>query len=167
MALKALSLVPSALHLAEALRREAEANPPPVLSALPPRPRGAFGRLLALLDRLPRPAATLAAIALIGTGALAPDWFAARMEALSRAPEALWWIAGALLSLHCGARLQARAQAHERDLATIAAGAAEPPPEAETPAIAAPGPEPEVALATLSAGPNPALDAWRALRDAN
>ena len=38
------------------------------------------------------------------------------MEALSRMPEGLWWLIGAVVSLYFGGRYQARAQEFEREV---------------------------------------------------
>lgn len=146
---------PVLLDLAEALRRRAEeAGPPPPVTGLAPRPRTAFDRLVDALNRLPRPIATLGTLALLGTALAAPDWFADRMEALSRMPEGLWWLIGAVLSLHFGARAQARSHEFRREMA-----ASEPLAPA-TPA--SPGADAALILATLAPGPNPALAEWKA-----
>ncbi|EPX86298.1 hypothetical protein ruthe_01112 [Rubellimicrobium thermophilum DSM 16684] len=156
-----------ALAMAEELRRHAEATGlPPAVEALPPRPRRAYDRLIDALNRLPRPLAAIGMLALLAAAAVAPDWFAARMETLAQMPEGLWWLIGAVLSLHFGARFQAHAQAHERDLmaAAVAAAAATaipPRPEADSPGAAAPGPDAAVALSTLDPAPNAALEDWR------
>ena len=102
------------------------------------------------MNRLPRPLMVLGSLALLISALLAPDWFAARMEALSDMPEALWWIIGAVLSLHFGARYQDRDQDFRREMAAH-------PAEPE----ATPG---AMALETLPSAPNPALAAWRATR---
>jgi hypothetical protein len=153
-----------ALALAEEMHRRAgAAGAPPVVEALPPRPRTAYDRTIDALNRLPRPVTVIGTLALLAAAAVAPDWFAARMEALARMPEGLWWLIGAVLSLHFGARIQAHAQAHERELvAAVAVSPAPPPPEADSPGAAAPGPDAEVALATIDPAPNAALDDWRA-----
>jgi hypothetical protein len=158
-----------ALDMAERLARQArEAGAPPSVGRLAPRPRAAYDRLLDALNRLPRPLMAVGTLALIGAAVVAPAWFADRMEALSRMPEGLWWIVGAVVSLHFGSRYQAYAQAHERDLVeTVSVRAPEPsepfvPPTASTPAAAAPGPDAAVVLGTLGTGPNAALDEWRA-----
>ena len=152
------------LAMAEELRRRAEAaGAPPAVGALPPRARTAYDRLIDALNRLPRPVTVIGTLALLGAAAVAPDWFAARMEALARMPEGLWWLVGAVLSLHFGARFQAHAQEHERSLlATVAPPAVEPPAEPATPGAASPGPDADLALATLAPGPSAALDDWLA-----
>ncbi|TNC73345.1 3TM-type holin [Rubellimicrobium roseum] len=153
---------PRSLEIAEGLRRHAEAQglPPPVLR-LDARPRAAFDRLVDALNRLPRPLATLGTLALFAAALIAPDWFAARMEALARMPEALWWLVGAVLSLHFGARVQAHAQEFQREILSVAAPVPDPAPSAGTPAVAAPGPDATLTLDTLVPGPNAALADWR------
>jgi hypothetical protein len=144
-----------ALDLADAVLQRARAEgPPPGLSALPPRSRSAYDRMVDAMNRLPRPLMVLGSLALLGSALIAPDWFATRMDTLSRMPEALWWIIGAVVSLHFGGRYQERAQDFRRETATGA-------PVPLDPAPATPGPDAETALAVLSPGPNPALAAWR------
>ena len=73
-----------ALDLADLLRARADAaGPPPALSALPPRPRATYDRLLDAVNRLLRPLMVLGSLALLASALIAPDWFTARMEALS------------------------------------------------------------------------------------
>ena len=129
-----------ALDLADALRTRATSSPPPVITGLSPRRRAAYDRLLDAVNRLPRPLTVLGSLTLLASALIAPDWFAARMEALSDMPEALWWIIGAVLSLHFGGRYQHEAHEFQREIAATVPQTAEP---------------------VLATGPNPALDAWR------
>ena len=154
------ALAHRALDLAELLRLRAEATgPAPAVAALPPRSRAAYDRLIDGLNRLPRPLVTLGSLGLLASALVAPDWFAARMEALSDMPEALWWIIGAVLSLHWGARTQHHAQAFRRE---AAAHVLAPEPIPARPA--SPGTDAALTLDTLGPPPNPALDDWRAAR---
>ena len=149
-----LMLPPSAfdhvLDLADQLLARSATLPPPGVDGLSPRRRAAYDRLLDAVNRLPRPLMVLGSLALLGSALLAPDWFAARMDALSDMPEALWWIIGAVLSLHFGARYQDRSQEFRREMATQ-------PPDPELTPLAVP-------VDALSSAPNPALAAWRATR---
>ena len=145
-----------AIDLAEALRARAQAVPPPAIVGLSPRRRAAYDRLLDAVNRLPRPMMVMGSLALVASALVAPEWFAARMGALSDMPEALWWIIGAVLSLHFGARYQDHAQAFQRELVTTTA-----PAPAVTLATASPGQDADLVLRTLEPGPNPALEAWR------
>ena len=147
-------IVEQALDLADELRTRAEASPPPVVAGLAPRRRAAYDRLLDAVNRLPRPLMVLGSLALLGSALVAPDWFRARMDALADIPEALWWIIGAVLSLHFGARYQDRSQDFRREMATAVA----PAPAFAT---ASPGTDADLVLRTLDSGSNPALDAWR------
>ena len=133
---------------------------------LAPRSRAAHDRLIDALNRLPRPVAVLGSLTLITAGLVAPEWFAARMETLALMPEGLWWLIGAVLSLHFGARIQSKAQAFEREIVEAVATAAPSAPTAQAPAAASPGPDAAVTLGTLETGPNPALDDWRTERAA-
>ena len=141
-----------ALDLADELRARAGSAPPPVIAGLSPRRRAAYDRLVDAVNRLPRPLMVLGSLALLASALVAPDWFAARMDALSDMPEALWWIIGAVLSLHFGARYQAHSQEFRREMATAAP---------VTLATASPGTDAGLVLDTLDPGPNPALEAWR------
>ena len=149
-----------AIDLADALRSRAQASPPPVVLGLSPRRRAAYDRLLDAVNRLPRPLMVLGSLALVASALVAPDWFAARMEALSDMPEALWWIIGAVLSLHYGARYQDHAQSFQREMAVAATAPAMPVNLSD----ASPGTDADLVLRTLQAGPNLALDVWRATR---
>jgi hypothetical protein len=151
-----------ALDLAETMRQRAQdAGPPPGIEALTPRSRAAYDRLIDALNRLPRPLMVLGSLALIAAALVAPDWFEGRMEALSRMPEGLWWLLGAVLSLHFGARFQAHAQDFQREMVTSIASAAEPALPVSQ-ATASPGHDAGLVLDTLSTGPNLALEDWRA-----
>ncbi len=150
------------LDLADAMQRRAqEAGPPPGVETLKPRSRAAYARLIDALNRLPRPMMVLGSLALIGAALVAPEWFEQRMEALARMPEGLWWLLGAVLSLHFGSRFQAHAQDFQREMvATIATTAGESSPAATGP-IASPGQDAELITSTLAVGPNSALEDWR------
>jgi hypothetical protein len=113
-------LTEQALDLADQLRAQAQSAPPPVVGDLSPRRRAAYDRLLDAVNRLPRPLMVLGSLSLIASALVAPDWFQARMDALSDMPEALWWIIGAVLSLHFGARYQDRSQDFRREMAGTA-----------------------------------------------
>ena len=63
-----------------------------------------FDALIDALNRLPRPLAAFGAIGLILYALAAPESFVRRMEAFSSMPEPLWWLLGAIFSLHFGAR---------------------------------------------------------------
>lgn len=145
-----------AAAVALALRARIAADDGPGLG-LTARQRGAWDRLVDALNRLPRPLMALGTFALIGAALLAPDWFAARMEALAAMPEALWWLIGAVVSLFFGARFQAQEQAFARDLL-----AAVPPAAAL--AEAATGTDAALTLRAEQPGDNAALAAWAAAR---
>lgn len=156
------SVAERALEIAEAVRAEAQAaGLPPVVTGLSARRRAAYDRLVDAANRLPRPLMVIGSLALLGSAILAPGWFESRMQALSDMPEALWWIIGAVLSLHFGARYQDRSQEFQREVAaTVAQGAAPAPvlPAAQ----ASPGSDAALVMGTLAAGPNSAVEEWRA-----
>lgn len=151
-----------ALALAEEVKRQADAaGVPSAVTGLAPRPRAAYDRLLDAVNRLPRPIMVLGSLALVLSALLAPEWFAARMEALGEMPEALWWIIGAVVSLHFGARYQDRSHELQREVAQAVAA---PTAVALQAAEASPGADAALVAETLEPGPNPALTAWRAAR---
>ena len=154
-----------ALQLAEEVKRQADAaGAPAAVTGLGTRPRAAYDRLVDALNRLPRPIMVLGSLALVLSALLAPDWFQSRMEALSRMPEALWWIIGAVVSLHFGARYQDRSHDLQREVVAQAVVAPVLPaaPVALPAAEASPGADAALVAGTLEPGPNPALTAWRA-----
>lgn len=151
-----------AIEIAEEVRARAEAaGPAPVILGLSPRRRAAYDRLVDATNRLPRPLMVMGTLALLGSALFAPTWFEGRMEALSDMPEALWWVIGAVLSLHFGARYQDRSQEFQREVAATVVRAAEPAP-ALPDAAASPGSDAGLVLSTLAAGDNPAIEEWRA-----
>ena len=105
----------------------------------------------------------LGSLALIGAALVAPEWFEGRMEALSRMPEGLWWLLGAVLSLHFGSRFQVHAQDFQREMVASIASVGEPTLGSGH-AAASPGQDAELVVATLSSGPNPALEDWKTLQ---
>lgn len=151
-----------ALRIAEEVKRQSDAaGLPPAVQGLAARPRAAYDRLLDAVNRLPRPIMVLGSLALVLSALLAPAWFSARMEALSNMPEALWWIIGAVVSLHFGARYQDRSHDLQREVAQAVLPAA---PVALPAAEASPGADAALVTETLEPGPNPALTAWRAAK---
>ena len=83
--------------------------------------RAAYDRLVDALNRLPRPLSALGTLAVISAALIDPVWFATRMDALAAMPEPMWWLLGAVVSLHFGGRMQVYAQAFRRDTAQPAA----------------------------------------------
>jgi hypothetical protein len=101
-----LAAVPQA---AEAVTRILERldSGSPVAATLAPvsaRPASRFDAIVDGLNRLPRPFAALGAVGLVVYAMAMPEGFARRMEALASMPEPLWWLIGAIFSLHFGAR---------------------------------------------------------------
>ncbi|MEO1001383.1 MAG: holin family protein, partial [Pseudomonadota bacterium] len=80
-----------------------------IAAALAPAPGGAratgrFGRTVDGLNRLPRPLFGFGVFALFIYAMADPAGFAARMVGLRAVPEPLWWLIGAVVSFHFGAR---------------------------------------------------------------
>jgi hypothetical protein len=130
---------------------------------LGPRGAGAWDRLVDGLNRLPRPLMALGTLAMIAAALVAPEWFAARMEALADMPEPMWWLLAAVVGLFFGGRFQAHEQQFAREMLELAArtaasagpGAAEPAPAtgATIPAGAAAPATPAAPAAPAGTGP--------------
>ena len=65
---------------------------------------GWFNRVLDGLNRLPRPAFALGAIALFDAAMFDPLWFGERMQGLVLVPDQLWWLLWVIVSFYFGAR---------------------------------------------------------------
>lgn len=63
-----------------------------------------YDRFVDGLNRLPRPLLALWTFGLFGYAMLDPEGFARRMEGMAQIPEPLWWLLGAVVSFHFGAR---------------------------------------------------------------
>ncbi|GGH18946.1 hypothetical protein GCM10010973_02060 [Cribrihabitans marinus] len=136
--------------------------------------RGGFDRFMDGLNRLPRPALALGTLGLFVAAMVDPIWFAERMQGIALVPEPLWWLLGVIVSFYFGARHQAKIQDLERDLA----GAMRRAPQvmenirqlrqlrADSPGIADPRPDGDLARQSLAVDANPALEDWRRLRRA-
>ena len=66
--------------------------------------KGRYDLLIDAANRLPRPALAFGAIAIFLFAMIDPAAFAQRMVALKAAPDELWWILGAVIATHFGAR---------------------------------------------------------------
>ena len=67
-------------------------------------PQGRYDRLIDAVNRLPRPVLVYGAVALFLLALIRPDLFDRGMASLDRMPEELWWLIGAILAGHFGAR---------------------------------------------------------------
>jgi hypothetical protein len=65
---------------------------------------GRYDRLVDALNRLPRPVLVYGTVALFLLALIRPDLFDRGMASLERMPEELWWLIGAVLAGHFGAR---------------------------------------------------------------
>lgn len=91
---------------------------------------GRYDRLIDAANRLPRPALAFGAIAIFVFAMIDPAGFAQRMAALKAAPAELWWLLGAVIATHFGAR-----EAHHLRHRTTGTGAPLPEnPSQEPPA---------------------------------
>ncbi len=69
-----------------------------------PSGSGRYDLLIDAANRLPRPALAFGAIAIFLFAMIDPAAFAQRMVALKAAPDELWWLLGAVIATHFGAR---------------------------------------------------------------
>lgn len=138
------------------------------------RERGVFDRIMDGVNRLPRPALALGTLGLFVAAMVDPVWFASRMQGIALVPEPLWWLLGVIVSFYFGARYQFKSQSLQREIAATIARAPQAVEniralralEADSPGAADAGPDATLALAVTGPGPNPALDDWRARRQA-
>jgi len=114
----------AAAQVADQMQAELARNAGALAPNLTTRQRAAYDRTVDALNRLPRPLMALGTLCMILAAMVDPVWFAARMEALAAMPEPMWWLIGAVVSLHFGGRMQVYAQAARRPAAT--------PPESPT-----------------------------------
>lgn len=148
-------------RIAQQLRTVAERDGV-ILLPTPSRQRATYDRLIDALNRLPRPAMALGTLALLVAAMVAPDWFASRMDGLSRMPDALWWVIGAVISLFFGARFQTVDQAFQRELAASVMPDAARQVDALTPGSATTGTDAGTTLLVEVPASNPALSAYHA-----
>lgn len=83
----------AARHLRALARSEASAAP-----------QGRYDRLIDAANRLPRPVLVYGTVALMFLALIRPDLFDRGMASLDRMPDELWWLVGAILAGHFGAR---------------------------------------------------------------
>lgn len=135
---------------------------------------GLFDRFMDGLNRLPRPALALGTLGLFVTAMIDPLWFAARMQGIALVPEPLWWLLGVIVSFYFGARHQMKAQHFQREVATTMSRVPQvlenigklEQMRADSPGAADPGPDANLSVAVLHPENNPALDEWKAHRQA-
>lgn len=65
---------------------------------------GSYDRYVDALNRLPRPVLMVLTVGLFAYAVMDPAGFAARMAALAKVPEPLWWMQGAVVTFYFGAR---------------------------------------------------------------
>lgn len=70
----------------------------------PPGELSRYDRIIDGLNRLPRPLLALGTLGLFVHAMMDPEAFARRMTGLAAVPEPLWWLLGAVVSFHFGAR---------------------------------------------------------------
>lgn len=114
-------------------------------------------RLLHLVRGLPGPGVVVVLLLLIAPALVAPEWYAARLALLDHLPEAVWWLAGAGLSLAFGMRFQSSGQEFTRELIDRTA-----PPDLPTPA--ATGTDAALSLRAEIPTDNAPLAEWMAMQ---
>jgi hypothetical protein len=134
--------------------------------------QGPWGRFVDGLNRLPRPAMAFGCIFLFASAMTDPIWFAERMQGLALVPEPLWALMGAIVAFYFGARElhKFRGASMQREAARIIAQAPDVARNIATlralrpdsPGVADPGPDAEVALAATQEAENPAIEDWKA-----
>ncbi|MEC7258735.1 MAG: 3TM-type holin, partial [Pseudomonadota bacterium] len=103
-----------------------------------------------------------------------PLWFAERMQGIALVPEPLWWLLGVIVSFYFGARQQAKTQNFQRDIAVTLARApmvmenikALRALRSDSVGVADTGHGSRLAMAALAPSSNPAIQEWRAARNA-
>lgn len=100
----------------------------------PKGPQGRYDRLIDAVNRLPRPVLVYGAVALFLLALIRPDLFDRGMASLDRMPEELWWLIGAILAGHFGAR-EAHHLRARRDSATPATPPAQGSEKPEPPSL--------------------------------
>lgn len=70
----------------------------------PPPANSRYDRLIDAANRLPRPVLVYGTVALMFLALIHPDLFDRGMSSLDRMPDELWWLVGAILAGHFGAR---------------------------------------------------------------
>ena len=69
-----------------------------------PSAKGRYDRLIDAANRLPRPVLVFGVVGLLGLALFNPAMFDRTMSSLRHMPEELWWLIGAILAGHFGAR---------------------------------------------------------------
>ena len=82
-----------------------------------PQAPGRYDRLIDAANRLPRPVLVYGTVALMFLALIRPDLFDRGMASLDRMPDELWWLVGAILAGHFGAR-EAHHMRHRTPLPT-------------------------------------------------
>lgn len=114
-------------------------------------------RLARLARGLPGPTLLVVLVLLVLPALVAPGWYENRLALLAGLPEAVWWLAGAALSLAFGAHYQASEQDFTRELIDRTT-----PPEPL--AVASTGTDATLALGAEAPADNAPLAEWLALQ---
>ena len=97
---RAIEALGMAANAVAALMPAGPAEPEPPPEGVPSR----YDRVIDGLNRLPRPCLALGTLALFTYAMAEPEGFGRRMRGLAEVPEPLWWLLGAVVSFHFGAR---------------------------------------------------------------
>lgn len=127
------AILPKALRHLRALIDPATHRAAPPASPQP----GRYDRLIDAANRLPRPVVVYGTVALLFLAVIRPDLFDRGMVSLDRMPDELWWLVGAILAGHFGAR-EAHHLRHRHDHAATVPPETPPEQTAENPAAKGP-----------------------------
>ena len=103
---------------------EAQAGGPmPDISPTTAKGKAGYDHVVDAMNRLPRPLMALGTLAMFIIASVEPQWFEARMQALSTMPQPLWWLLGGVITMFFGAR-----ETHYMRTAGDASAPMAPPP---------------------------------------
>ena len=79
-------------------------SPMPDITPTSAKGKAGYNHVVDAMNRLPRPLMALGTLAIFIIASVEPQWFEARMQALSTMPQPLWWLLGGVITMFFGAR---------------------------------------------------------------
>ena len=79
-------------------------SPMPDITPASAKGKAGYNHVVDAMNRLPRPLMALGTLAIFIIASVEPQWFEARMQALSTMPQPLWWLLGGVITMFFGAR---------------------------------------------------------------
>lgn len=133
---------------------------------------GRFDRFVDALNRLPRPMMVMGVFGLLVYTPIDPVHMAEVFASWALIPNGMWAIIATVVAFYFGGRQQLYEQNFQAQLAETAQRVPQVVENIEqirelrhdSPGVAGPGPEAQLALAALEDADNPALDAWKEVR---